>query len=111
MMGAVMWEQEGRERYDASIVRFIEADGRVNVVFSNDGDECEGTVSLLASLEYQQTIGQFRYTYPGGYHGNSSVKGYLTRTSELIEFCGTWEDTEDGTGEWKFLVELEPEER
>lgn len=37
MTGAVMWEQEGRERYDASIVRFIEADGRVNVVFSNTG--------------------------------------------------------------------------
>ena len=106
-MGQVEWVSlENGERWTAVITKCVNVNGNINIVFENE-DECfEGRFSFTQDPGDQTLVGQYRSTIKG-YEGPAEVVGSYSNSDSIGHFSGTWHDDKDGTGMWKFFVEVD----
>ena len=106
MKSLVLWESPHlKEVWDGEVTKCVRRGHDINIVF-NCTDLGEGQITL-ADDTGEQILGS-RFLYYGRPEPTRvSVRGRLTRRADVLVFDGVWTDPIDGTGEWKFTIEIE----
>jgi hypothetical protein len=106
MKGWVLWDSRHlNEVWDGTVTKFVQRGHDINIVF-NCTDLGEGQITL-ADDTCEQAISS-RFLYYGRLEPTQvSVEGKLVRRAGILVFEGVWTDPIDGTGHWKFTIEIE----
>ena len=90
----------------AEITNVVVAEGEYRILFSNAHLMSDGRLTLPWGKGVQLTEGEYALT-DGSYKGKAKVIGHTTETPGTLEFTGTWEDKDDGSGQWDLYVLVE----
>lgn len=106
MKGWVLWESSHLEEvWEGNVTICVRRGHDINIVFDCT-DLGEGQITLVDDTCEQ--IVNSRFLYYGRLEPTQvSVQGRLARRAGLLVFEGVWTDPIDGTGHWKFTIEIE----
>ncbi|TQK01146.1 hypothetical protein [Herbaspirillum sp. SJZ107] len=106
MKGLVSWKSDHlREEWDGEVEICVKQGSNINLVFSCT-DLGEGQITLADTDEVQVVTSRFLY-YGQQVATQVGVRGRFSQHADALVFEGAWTDPIDGTGEWKFTIDLD----